>query len=157
MIEGLDHIALAVSDLDAAATAWQGVIGRPPDRREEAAGARHAWFQLSNAALDIVATQGQGEDADRVRAHIAERGEGVWGLALAVEDLGRARALFARRGLASDEPADLLSDAAGKLALLDPAATGGLSLALAERRASPPAAPPAGGDAVAGIDHVVVA
>ncbi|MGH7010335.1 MAG: VOC family protein [Caulobacteraceae bacterium] len=156
MIEGLDHVALAVGDLEGAAGAWQGLVGRPPDRREEAAGARHAWFQFSNAALDIVAAQGKGEAGDRVRAQIAERGEGIWGLALAVEDLGRARALFERRGLASGEPADFLSTTR-KLAVLDPAATGGLFLALAERRGPAPAAPRAGADAVSGIDHVVAA
>ena len=54
MIEGLDHIAVAVKDLDRAASGFGTLFGRKADWREEAAGARHVWFQLSNMALDLV-------------------------------------------------------------------------------------------------------
>jgi len=87
MIEALDHIAVAVKDLDRAASAYGALLGRKADWREEASGARHVWFQLTNMALDIVQADGRGESGDRVRAQIGAHGEGLWGLAFAVDDL----------------------------------------------------------------------
>ena len=74
MIDALDHIAIAVADLDVAATAYEALLGRAPDWREEAAGARHAWFQLANMAIDLVQPDGPGESGDRVRARLASGG-----------------------------------------------------------------------------------
>jgi len=54
VIEALNHVAIAVKDLDRAVSQFGTLFGRRADWREEAAGARHAWFQLSNMALDIV-------------------------------------------------------------------------------------------------------
>ena len=155
MIEGLDHIAIAVKDLDRAASAFGALLGRKADWREEAAGARHVWFQLSNMALDIIQADGPGESGDRVRARIAEHGEGLWGLAFAVSDLAETSRVLGRRGAPVGPAADLLSTDAWRLAFVDPAACHGVSIALAERRRR--TAPKAGtAGAVEGLDHVVI-
>lgn len=156
MIEAIDHVAVAVADLDRAATAWQALLGRAPDWREEAAGARHAWFQVDGVAIDLVQPEGAGESGDRVRARLAAAGEGLWGLAFAVDDLEETRRVLARRGAPVGEAADLLSTDAWKLAFVDAAATHGVPVALAERSRGSPPADPAGPDAVAGLDHVVI-
>ena len=145
MIEALDHVAVAVRDLDRAASAFGTLFGKRADWREEAAGARHAWFQLANMALDLVQPDGAGESGDRVRAQIAAHGEGLWGLAFAVSDFDETRRLLARRGAPSADPAALLSTDAWRLAFVDPAATHGVSIALAERgRAAPRRGGPGG-------------
>jgi catechol 2,3-dioxygenase-like lactoylglutathione lyase family enzyme len=155
VIEALNHIAIAVKDLDRAASAFGALLGRRADWREEAAGARHTWFQLSNMAIDLVQPDGPGDSGDRVRAQIEARGEGLWGLAFAVSNLDETRRLLGRRGAPVGEAAALLSTDAWRLAFVDPAATHGVSIALAERTGSfaPKAAP---GDAVQGLDHVVI-
>ncbi len=156
MIEGLDHVAVAVNDLDLAGAAYEALLGRPPDWREEAAGARHAWFQLQNMALDVVQDEGPGETGDRVRARLAEAGEGLWGLAFSVSDLAETRRVLERRAVASHDPAALLSTEAWRLAFLDRGAACGAHIALAER-AAPLARPrPAHPSAVSGLDHVVI-
>jgi|SRR6185312_2015778 len=155
MIEALDHIAVAVRDLDRAASAFGALLGRWADWREEAAGARHAWFQLENMALDIVQPEGPGESGDRARAQIEAHGEGLWGLAFAVSDLTETRRILARRGCPTTEPAALLSTDAWRLAFVDPAAAHGVSIALAER-SRPSAAKPGPGGAVVALDHVVI-
>ena len=155
MIEALDHVAVAVSDLDRAASAFGALFGRRADWREEAAGARHAWFQLSNMALDLVQPDGPGETGDRVRAQIAAHGEGLWGLAFAVSDLEETRRVLARRGAPTGEAAALLSTDAWRLAFVDPAATHGVSIALAERT-RPFERRPAAADGVQALDHVVI-
>jgi catechol 2,3-dioxygenase-like lactoylglutathione lyase family enzyme len=157
MIEALDHIAIAVSDLDRSSTAFEALLGRPPDWREEAAGARHAWFQLENVALDVVQPDGPGESGERVRARLAAGGDGLWGLAFATTDLDETRRVLARRGAPTGEPADLLSTDAWRLAFVDPAASCGVPIALAERsrpvrRRTQPARP----GCVTALDHVVI-
>lgn len=155
MIEALDHIAVAVKDLDRAASAYGKLLGRKADWREEAAGARHVWFQLSNMALDIVQADGRGESGDRVRAQIDAHGEGLWGLAFAVDNLEETSRMLGRRGAPVGAPADLLSTDAWRLAFVDPAVTHGVSIALAERsRRARPKIAAAG--AVQGLDHVVI-
>jgi catechol 2,3-dioxygenase-like lactoylglutathione lyase family enzyme len=155
VIEGLDHIAVAVSDLDRAASAFGALLGRRADWREEAAGARHAWFQLANVAIDLVQPDGPGESGDRVRAQIEAHGEGLWGLAFAVTDLAETSRVLGRRGAPVGESAALLSTDAWRLAFVDPAATHGVSLALAERT-GPVAVKPRAADAVQALDHVVI-
>jgi catechol 2,3-dioxygenase-like lactoylglutathione lyase family enzyme len=153
VIEALNHIAVAVRDLDEAAGAFGALFGRETDWREEAAGARHAWFQLPNTALDIVQADGPGETGDRVYAQIEAHGEGLWGLTFAVTDLEESRRLLTRRGAPVGQI--LLTTDAWKLAYVDPAATHGVSIALAER-AGPISAKPAADDAAQGLDHVVI-
>jgi catechol 2,3-dioxygenase-like lactoylglutathione lyase family enzyme len=156
MIVGLDHIAVAVSDLDLAAPAFEALLGRGPDWREEAAGARHAWFQLANMALDIVQPDGPGESGDRVRARLADGGDGLWGLALTVSDFDETRRVLARRGAPTLEPADLLSTDAWRLSFIEAAATHGVPIALAERTATPRVPDPFDDDCVHALDHVVI-
>jgi catechol 2,3-dioxygenase-like lactoylglutathione lyase family enzyme len=155
MIEALNHIAIAVRDLDSAASAFGALFGRQADWREEAAGARHAWFQLSNMALDLVQPDGPGESGDRVRAQIEAHGEGLWGLAFGVTNLEDTSRVLGRRGAPVAAPADLLSTDAWRLAFVDPAVTNGVSIALAERtgRFDPKPGP---SDGVQALDHVVI-
>jgi len=155
MIEALDHVAIAVRDLDRAASAFSRLFGRSVDWREEAAGARHAWFQLENVAIDLVEPEGEGESGDRVRAQLQAHGEGLWGLAFAVADLGEARRTLTRRGAQVGEAAGLLSTDAWRLAFLDPEATHGVSLAIAERT-QPLRVRPAEAGSVQALDHVVI-
>ena len=98
MITGFDHIALAVNDLEATVASYRAVLGREPNWIGGDGGARHAWFQLPNMALDIITPHGEGAFGDTIRAHLAEHGEGIWAVAFAVEDAAAAQALIARRG-----------------------------------------------------------
>jgi catechol 2,3-dioxygenase-like lactoylglutathione lyase family enzyme len=155
MIDGLNHVAITVKDLDRAASAFGALLGRRTDWREEAAGTRHAWFQLANMAIDLVQPDGPGESGDRVRAQIAAHGEGLWGLAFAVSNLEDTRRMLGRRGAPVGEAAALLSTDTWRLAFVDPATTRGVSIALAER-AGRVNAKPAAPDAVQALDHVVI-
>ena len=98
MIEGLDHIAVAVRDFDAATDAYRRLLGREPDFAPRE-GANRAWFRFSNMALEVIAPTGEGPAGDRVRARLDAAGEGIWLAAFAVQDVAAAARLFARRGL----------------------------------------------------------
>lgn len=165
MISALDHIALAVNDLDAAVEAYGRMLGRAPNWIGGDGGARHAWFQLPDMALDVIAPHGEGAFGDTIRAHLAAHGEGLWALAFTTPDIEAAQALAARRGLPGTKPHPTRSthDDGRKrywtTVSLDAAATGGLNILLV---APPrdgvawPLSETTGPGAVTRLDHVVV-
>ena len=167
MIVGLDHVALAVEDLDAAAGAYRALLGREPNWVGGDGGARHAWFQLPNMALDIISPHGEGAFGDSIRRHLAGQGEGIWAIAFTAQDIEAFQALMARRGLGGSKPGAVRSthDDGRKrywtTCALDPADTGGLNILLA---APPrdgvawPLSTPIDGEAaaVSQLDHVVI-
>jgi catechol 2,3-dioxygenase-like lactoylglutathione lyase family enzyme len=167
MIRSLDHIALAVNDLDAAVAAYRALLGREPNWIGGDGGARHAWFQLPNMALDVIAPHGEGAFGDTIRKHLAEHGEGIWAIAFTVDSLERAHPLVERRGIRATRPGPTRSthDDGRKrywtTSALDPADTGGVNILLVD--------PPRSGEpwplseavaedaaAVTELDHVVI-
>ncbi|MES3029037.1 MAG: VOC family protein [Pseudomonadota bacterium] len=167
MITGLDHVALAVNDLDAAIAGYTALLGRKPNWVGGDGGARHAWFQLPNMALDVITPHGEGAFGDTIRKHLAEHGEGIWALAFTVDDIEAATKLVGRRGLRGSTPGPVRStheDGRKRYwttSSLNPADTGGLTILLA---APPrdgvgwPLSEPLDGEAAAvtQLDHVVI-
>jgi len=165
VITGFDHIALAVRDLDAVQARFEALLGRTPEWVGADGGARHAWFQLDNMALDVIAPTGPGLTGDQITAHLHAHGEGIWAVAFAAPALEKARRLLANRGL---NPSDIgriratreggtekrywtmatlpLNDLAGLRAFLIDAAAN-FDWPKASRTAEP---------AIAGLDHLVV-
>lgn len=165
MITGLDHIAMAVVDLDAAVDGYTRLLGRTPNWIGSGAGVRHAWFQLPHMALDLMAAEGEGPFGDAVRARLASHGEGLWALAFSVADIEAAHKLIGRRGIgAGPIHTPVMTAANGATRAwtnvgLDSADTGGLDLLLVAPSAEPwPVSPPTESEAaaVAELDHVVV-
>ncbi|HXA40080.1 MAG TPA: VOC family protein, partial [Phenylobacterium sp.] len=145
MIIGLDHVAIAVRDFDAAVDGYRRLLGREPDFAPRD-GANRAWFRFPNMALEVIAPNGEGAAGDRIRARIEAAGEGIWLAAFAVEDVAAASRLMGRRGL-EVEPA-------GALARVQAA---GLSFVLATAHGVASSA--ATGDesaAVTALDHIVI-
>ncbi len=90
MIAGIDHVAIEVKDFDAAVKSYETIFGRAPSWRGAMPGARHAWFQFPNMALDVIGADGEGPQADAARAEVEKFGEGIWGLGFSVPDLDEA-------------------------------------------------------------------
>ena len=145
MITGLDHIAVAVRDFDAAVDGYRRMFGREPDL-QPGDGAQRAWFRFPNMALEVIAADGDGAAGDRLRARLDEAGEGIWLAAFKVEDVAAASRLLVRRGLKVEDFGDLTRvHAAGLLFVLAP-----------DHHTPPSAAIGAEAAAVSALDHVVV-
>ncbi len=166
MIDGLDHVAVVVHDLDAAIDGYTRLLGRAPNWRGADGGAHHAWFQLGNTALDVIAPTGEGHTGSQIQARLASHGEGVWALAFGTPDMVEARRRLERVGIASSEPLPIRSthpDTGEKrrwlTSVADAAATHGTNLFLIETAPETwPTSPVTvdEGSSIAGLDHVVV-
>ncbi|MDB5469475.1 MAG: glyoxalase [Caulobacter sp.] len=159
-ITALDHIAMVVHDLDAAIDGYAKLLGRAPDWRGVSGPVRHAWFQLGNTALDIIAPGDQGPSGAWLAAH----GEGLWGLAFASDDIEAERKRLARLSMPSTDAFGVRTKSdAGEAriwptSILDGEATHGVTTFLIGETPDWPAAPATGDEAaaVSGLDHVVV-
>lgn len=159
-ITALHHIAMVVLDLDAAVDGYGRLLGRTPDWRGSGGPVRHAWFQLGNTALDIIAPGEHGPSG----AWLAEHGEGLWGLAFASDDIEAERKRLARLSMPSTDvtPIRTRSESgearAWPTAMLDAEATAGVTAFLIGETPDWPPCPVVGDEAAAvgGLDHVVV-
>jgi len=167
----LDHLVIAVDDLDAATRAYETLLARAPSWRgvHPALGTRNSLFRLGEAYVELLsAAPAGGPLADLVRESLRGRAERPFALALGVPDVAHAVRVLRERGVTAGDPApgEGVDDASGRRrswvsAFVDPAAVRGLRLLLIEHRGSPGALPPAPvlGDAAAAasaVDHVVV-
>ena len=164
-ISTLDHVVIAVRDLDAGTAAYQRLLGCPPGWRAEAAGggAQTALFQLGNVAAELIAPAGEGPGAERLRAVLEAQGEGLASLAFAVDDIERAHRRLGRLGLEPEaivagESVDRATGACRRWrrTRAATAATLGVRIFLIQREAPIAAPPPAAPGAVTGLDHVVI-
>jgi catechol 2,3-dioxygenase-like lactoylglutathione lyase family enzyme len=167
MISGFDHAPVIVRDIDAAVSKLAAMFGREPNWRGRLPGVRHAWFQLANFALDVVAPDGEGAAGDGARARLEKYGEGPAGIGFATPALDEAVRMLNRRGVTAGPPEEEHSagenggERVWRIALTRPSTTRGVRLFLVERDGavepwaiSPPVADEAA--TLAAVDHVVV-
>jgi catechol 2,3-dioxygenase-like lactoylglutathione lyase family enzyme len=164
----LDHVILAVSELDAAERLYARLLGRSPSWRGEhpGLGTRNALFRLGETYLELLAPGESG--GSFLRQRLAERGEGLLGFALATPDAEACAKQLLERGLHPEPPARGLgrdSESGAfrewRSVFLPAAETRGVLVFGIEHRSAPellPEVPPPGRAeaAVHGIDHVVV-
>jgi len=89
VITALDHVVVLTPDIAAGTRACQTLLARAPSWRYTGAGATRALFTLDNMTLELVAPDGEGEDASRIRAVLAEQGEGLASLCFRTNDIAK--------------------------------------------------------------------
>lgn len=100
-LQTLDHVTIAVANLDAATGLTARLLGRRPSWRGEhpQAGTTNALFKLENTALELLCPSGEGALARGLRGWLAANGEGLLGIAFGTADADACRARFAASGL----------------------------------------------------------
>ena len=109
MITGLDHIVVLTSDIHAGASAYQTLLGRVPSWRNRGDGAARAMFTLDNTTLELMAPDGAGEGASRIRAVLAEQGEGIASLCFRTNDITKMHRRLDRLTLRPEPVAEVES------------------------------------------------
>jgi len=126
VLNRIHHLAFVTSDLDAAVARWESLLGVAVAERGPVAGrgAEVAVFKLVNINLEIVAPV---RHDSPLHGLLAERGEGFFHLALAVEDVDAACQQLVDRGVQmKSPPRRAYKD--WRVAYLDSELTGGIPM-----------------------------
>jgi methylmalonyl-CoA epimerase len=169
----LDHLVIAVRDLDAATADYAALFGREPSWRGDhpTYGTRNTLFRIENTYVELLAL-GAGRKKDGRWAgelsRFLDKGEGLYALALGTADIDSAARELRDRGLSVLDPADGdgVDAASGaerrwRSAQAPVKATNGLRMFfiqhLSPREALPPARPAAETETIVRrMDHAVV-
>ena len=131
MIKKIDHIAVAVKDLEASARTFEQILGAPPTRVQEVPTekVRVAFFPVGGAEIELV--QGLGAD-NPVASFITKRGEGIHHICFEVDDLQGTLDRLAAAGVPlldrSGKPG-----ACGQAAFLHPKSANGVLIELLQK------------------------
>ena len=131
MIRNIDHIAIAVSDLEEALEFWRDTLGLKLTHREEVSSQQvdTAFFEIGASKIELV--EPTTEDSGIAR-FVKKNGSTLHHIALEVEDLSSMLVNLKSKGLhlLNDVPVD---GAGGKRAIfIHPDSTGGVLLELYE-------------------------
>lgn len=125
----LHHVGIAVNDLDKAVEAYHLALGLSPAQRQDfpALGIRSAFYPLGEAFLEVMtplAPEGP------VAQFLQERGEGMYLIALAVDDLEEALTELRDKGVSVSEP--MGGGIGGRMAFVSPKSANGVLIELVE-------------------------
>jgi len=167
-ITSLDHVVLAVADLEGATRTYARLLGRAPSWRGEhpGAGTANTLFRLENTYVELLSPAGTGPIGAVLEKRL-EAGEGVFALAFGTPDAVACRARLEAAGLEPGEVQNGIgrdTDSGGfrewRNVMLPPSRTRGVPLFAIEHTSPPdllPAVEPLGAPnaAVQRLDHVV--
>ena len=105
MINALDHLIIAVSDIDAAEENYTKIFGVKPVWRGEhkELGTENSLFNFQNTYFELLATKGEGLGAALVNHYLQESGEGLIGIVLGTEDIDECYKSLQSKGYALGE------------------------------------------------------
>ena len=107
MITGLDHVVVLLSDIEAAASAYERLLGRAPAWRGESDGSQTVMFTLDNMTLELMAPAGASPTAERIRSVIKIWGEGLASICFRVGDIEKTWRRLDRVALKPEPVADV--------------------------------------------------
>ena len=131
MFKGVDHVVVAVKDLDAAVGKYEAIYGTTVSDRNEnaAAGMKMAFFRFGDSYVELVSNLGEeGPIAQR----LASRGEGVHLIAMKVDDLDKTLADLREKGVRLVGDPGPGNPVRGQV-FVHPAETGGVLTQLVQR------------------------
>lgn len=93
MIKSIDHILVAVEDLDKAVEDYSLVFGFGPTWQgsHPSQGTKNALFPLENMYLELIGKEDEGPLGEFIGEHLKKNGESVFGLALETDDIETAK------------------------------------------------------------------
>jgi methylmalonyl-CoA epimerase len=135
MIQGIDHVAVAVQDLDAAVQLFEAVFGMRVKHREEVESFQVRVATLDTGGTDIELIQATSPDSPIAR-FVAERGSGLHHVALRVPDIDTALTMLREQGVPLIDQAPRPGKDGSRVAFIHPKATSRVLCELVENRRS---------------------
>ncbi|MET3844704.1 VOC family protein [Bradyrhizobium sp. OAE829] len=163
MITGLDHVVVLTGDISAGEAAYQSLFGRTPAWRNSGDGAERVLFTLDNVTLELMAPDGDGEVAERIRTVLAAQGEGLASLCFRTNDITKLHRRLDRLTLKPEpvtevESRDAVTEAtlSWKRTRAASDATRGIRMFFLELAKERPLSVRTGPASITAMDHVVV-
>ncbi|MFO7256364.1 MAG: methylmalonyl-CoA epimerase [Bacteroidota bacterium] len=130
----LEHIGIAVRDLDEANALFEKLLGCSHYKVEEvpSEGVRVSFFNVSGVKFELLAPT---RPDSAISRHIEKRGEGVHHVAFEVDDLEQAIADHETMGFAPINPVPSPGADNKRICFLHPKSTGGVLVELCQERA----------------------
>jgi catechol 2,3-dioxygenase-like lactoylglutathione lyase family enzyme len=163
VITGLDHVVVLVNDIKAGAIAYQTLFARAPSWQNTGEGAERVLFTLDNMTLELMSPSGDGATAARIRAVLAEQGEGLASICFRASDIAKMHRRLDRLTLKPEPVAEVESRDAISGATLSwkrtraaTEATRGVRLFFLELAKERPLSVRTAPASITAMDHVVV-
>jgi len=129
-IKRIDHIAIAVDDIDKATAKWKEVFGLEGRERELVASQKTeaVLMPVGESNIELIAPRGN----DGLARFLEKRGPGLHHIAVEVEGIESALALLKGLGVPLIDDAPRAGARGHKVAFVHPRATGGVLVELVE-------------------------
>jgi methylmalonyl-CoA/ethylmalonyl-CoA epimerase len=129
-IQKIDHVAIAVSDIDAALERFQKVLGVTARSRETVANQKTeaALLPIGDSNIELICPKGN----EGLQKFLDKRGQGIHHICLRVENLVELLAVLKAAGVPLIDEAPRIGARGHKVAFLHPKALGGVLVELEE-------------------------
>jgi methylmalonyl-CoA/ethylmalonyl-CoA epimerase len=129
-IKRIDHVAIAVNDIDAAAAKWREVFGLEAREREVVASQKTEaiLIPIGESNVELIAPRGN----DGLARFLEKRGPGLHHIAVEVEGIETALSLLKGLGVPLIDEVPRAGARGHKVAFVHPKATGGVLVELVE-------------------------
>jgi len=125
MLTVIDHVGVAVEDMDSALALYRDALGMPLAHREvvEEQGVDAALLDVGESHVELLAPLGPETPVGRF---LARRGAGIHHVAYRVEDVGHTLELLSAAGIRLIDETPRIGIRNSRVAFLHPASTGGV-------------------------------
>lgn len=129
-IKKIDHVAICVSDIDAAAEKYASLFGLAVKEREVVASQKTdaALLPIGESSLELISPKGN----EGLERFLEKRGPGIHHIAVEVEGIEQALAFLKGIGVRLIDETPRKGARGHKVAFVHPAATGGVLVELVE-------------------------
>ena len=125
MLRRIDHVGIAVPDIDAAVLAYQRLLGRSPSHRQvvESDGIEAVMFEVGESRVELLGSTGP---TSKIAGFLERRGGGLHHVAYGVDDVQGALDAYAALGLRALDSCPRPGAAGRLVAFLHPSAAIGV-------------------------------
>ena len=131
MLKKLEHVGIAVADLDAAVEMYRTALEIEPDEIVDVPerGMRIAFFTIGEVQLELLASTREGSN---IANFLEKRGPGLHHLAFLVDDVAAALERLKEKGVSLVDETPKRGGRGNRIAFLHPKALGGVLVELCE-------------------------
>jgi methylmalonyl-CoA/ethylmalonyl-CoA epimerase len=131
MLSRIDHVGIAVSDIDAAVQVYERLLGRAPIHRQvvESDGIEAVMFEVGESRVELLGSTGPGS---KIAGFLERRGGGLHHVAYGVDDVQAALDDYAGLGLRALDSCPRRGAAGRLVAFLHPSAAMGVLTELSQ-------------------------